>query len=93
MNVKICENCGKRFFSKSKLKKYCSKSCASEMTKRRLEEDKQLCIHCKKACGGCNWSDYLKPVTGWIAEATIVKDSSGDFSSYKITKCPEFIRG
>lgn len=90
--VKICECCGEKFLSRSNLKKYCSKNCAREMSYRRLEEDKQLCWRCKKACGGCNWSKYLKPVDGWTAEPTIIKDSMGDIPSYMIKKCPEFIK-
>ena len=90
--VKICEYCGGRFLTKTILRKYCSKSCAKKMTQFRRDELGQLCWLCKNACGGCNWSKYFKPVDGWIAEPTIVKDSGGDFSSYKIHKCPEFIR-
>ena len=89
---KICECCGKKFITKSKLKKYCSNICAREMVKRKHDENSQLCWRCKNACGGCRWSRDLKPVDGWVAEPTIVKDSAGDFSSYKIYKCPEFIK-
>lgn len=85
MHAKICECCGKRFLSKSKMKKYCSNEC-----KREIRE--QLCWRCKNACGGCKWSKELKPIDGWVAEFTIVGDSMGSFSSYKIKKCPEFIR-
>ena len=61
------------------------------MAKQRREENEQLCWKCKKACGGCSWSDNLTPVDGWDATPTIVKDSMGDFESFKIKKCPEFI--
>lgn len=92
---KICECCGKSFLSKSNLKKYCSKACTREMRKRRHKEDGQLCWRCKKACGGCSWSNCLKPVKDWIADPIIIKgkDGGGDIQSYKIHKCPEFIRG
>ena len=90
---KICECCGDKFLSKSIFKKYCSKSCARKMTQIRHNELGQLCWRCKNACGGCNWSKHFKPIIGWTAEPTIIKDSMGDFSSYKIHKCPEFIRG
>lgn len=91
MYIKKCECCGKKFLSKSNLKKYCSKSCKSEARKRKQEENEQLCWRCKNACGGCDWSKHLKPIGGWIAELITIKDSMGDFSSYKIHKCPEFI--
>lgn len=93
MYVKFCECCGKKIVSKSNLKKYCSKECAKKMAEKREEESWQLCCTCKKACGGCLWSEYFLPVVGWDAEPTIVKDSEGDFASYKIHKCPEYIRG
>ena len=93
MYVKFCECCDKRFLSRSKLKKYCSRACAKEMAQIRRDENSQLCWRCKNACGGCSWSRCLKPVDGWTAEPTIVRDSNGDFPSYKITKCPEFIKG
>ena len=92
MYVKICECCGNRFFSKSNLKKYCSKVCAREMAQRQKEEDEQPCWRCKKACGGCGWSKCFIPVKGWDATFTIIKDSEGEITSYKIHKCPEFIK-
>ena len=93
MGVKICECCGKRFFSRSSSRKYCCDDCAKEMKRRRQMEDGQICWRCDNACGGCCWSSCFKPVNGWVAERTIVKDSNGDFSSYRIKKCPEFTRG
>ena len=93
MNVKICECCGKRFFSKSNSRKYCCKDCGREMTRRRQEEFGQLCWQCKNAYCRCGWTRYSIPVDGWTAEYTTVKDSKGDFSSFKIKNCPEFIKG
>ena len=93
MYVKYCECCGKKFMSKSIIKKHCSKKCQREMAQMKLNENSQPCWLCKNSCGGCNWSKYFKPVNGWIAEPTIVRDSTGDFSSYDIKECPEFIRG
>ena len=93
MYVKNCECCREKFVSKSKLKKYCSKECSKIMAKIREEEKWQLCFTCKNVCDGCVWSKYFLPVAGWEAEPTIVKDSGGDFSSYKIHKCPKYIRG
>ena len=93
MYVKSCKCCGKKFVTKSSLKKYCSKDCIRIVAKRREEKRWQLCCTCKNACGGCLWSRYFIPIPGWDAEPTIVKDSEGDFASYKIHKCPEYIRG
>ena len=93
MYVKICECCGKRFLSKSNSKKHCSKECSKEAIKRRRDEDGQICYICKNACGGCSWSANFIPIEGWDAQPTIIKDSEGDFASYEIKGCPEFIRG
>ena len=93
MNLKICEFCGKKFPTKSKLKTCCSKECTKQMAKERRLEYGQPCWNCAKACGGCLWSDEDLPVVGWIAEKTMVKDEEGQFSSYNIKKCPEFVRG
>lgn len=93
MYVKNCECCGKRFLSRSNLKKCCCKDCTKEMARRRRAEYGQLCWQCKNVYCRCSWTRYSIPVGGWTAEYTIVKDSNGDFSSYKIKSCPEFIKG
>lgn len=93
MYVKICEFCGKRFVTKSNQKNYCCKACAREAAKRRQMENEQLCWVCTNAYCRCSWTRYSMPVDGWTAEHTIVKDSNGDFTSFKIEKCPKFIRG
>lgn len=92
MYVKKCECCGKVFFSKSSLKKCCCKECTKEMARRRQTEFGQLCWQCKKAYCRCSWTRYSVPVKDWTADRTVVKDTNGDFMSYKIKKCPEFIR-
>jgi hypothetical protein len=52
-----------------------------------------LCWDCKKAIGGCTWADKSKPVDGWDAEKTIVRNESyGDMESYCVKSCPEFER-
>lgn len=38
MYVRICKCCGKKFVTKSSLKKYCSKDCVRQMAKKREEE-------------------------------------------------------
>lgn len=57
----------------------------------------QLCWNCRKASGGpngCNWSKRFKPVEGWEAIPTVVKNSLGDgkkdMASYQIISCPEY---
>ena len=93
MYVKFCEHCGKKFPTKSSRRKYCSKKCSMEASQKTKKPKGQICWVCKNACGGCSWSKEFKPVTGWLAKTTIIKDSEGDIFSYKIKKCPEFIRG
>ena len=93
MKVKMCETCGKVFFCRSENRMYCSKECRDKAIKRKREEYGQLCWRCKKACGGCSWSGNKTPIKNWDAEPHIVKDEEGDIRSYKIKKCPEFIKG
>ena len=87
-----CECCGRVFLSKSKVKMYCSRVCAREMTQRKREEYGQLCWLCKNACGGCDWSRNFKPIEGWKAKPTLIYDSAGSFESYRIKECPEFTK-
>ena len=60
--------------------------------KRWIEED-QPCWTCSKACGKCSWSKNFEIVKGWDAEPIMVKDKEGDIRSYKIKRCPEYIKG
>lgn len=62
-----------------------------EKGKWGVEQVKQLCEHCAKACGGCSWSDALEPVEGWNAEPVTIPSSKLD--SYVIRTCPEFVWG
>ena len=62
------------------------------MAKRQIEKD-QPCWTCSKACGKCSWSRSFTPIKGWTAEPVMVKDKEGDIRSYRIRKCPEFIKG
>lgn len=47
-----------------------------------------LCWDCANACGGCNWSNELKPVDGWEIEYGGVGRRQGAY----VVSCPEFIR-
>lgn len=51
----------------------------------------QLCETCKKANGGCAWSDNFKPVKGWTATPTKVCGCKcATVESYSIISCPEY---
>ena len=60
----------------------------------------QLCWDCAAACGGCEWSDHLKPVPGWDATPTSRvlkvggkgKGGTRVASSFVIHTCPKFRR-
>jgi hypothetical protein len=60
----------------------------------------QLCWDCASACGGCEWSDHLKPVPGWDATPTSRvlkvggkgKGGTRVASSFVIHYCPKFRR-
>ena len=93
MSVKFCKVCGNVFFSRSKVRPYCSEDCRREAIEMRREEYGQLCWRCKKACGSCSWSKNKTPIKNWDAEPHLVKDKEGDIRSYRIKKCPEFIKG
>jgi len=52
----------------------------------------QPCWTCQNACGGCSWSRSFKPVEGWTAEKTFLQSNGEYAESYKIIKCPEYIK-
>ena len=59
-----------------------------------------LCWHCQNACNsGCSWSRSFKPVKGWEATPTIIKQGTRTKAenpfftkSFFVHKCPEFIK-
>lgn len=63
-----------------------------------------ICFDCKKACGGCSWSEIdpntekprFEPVEGWTAEETVLRvyeqDRTRFEKTYHITACPLFER-
>ena len=61
------------------------------MSRKNISDiDRTLCWECGKACNrGCNWSDNLEPVEGWIAEPTKI---SGSIDGFLVRDCPEFVR-
>ena len=66
-------------------------------TKKRPEVDYtkgeyQPCWTCAKACGGCIWSRYGKPIPGWKANDSFIP-SNGDYAkTYEIIYCPEYVK-
>lgn len=57
--------------------------------KNKFLTSSTLCWECANAIGGCLWADELKPVEGWIAQAT---KTDSVYSSYIVSSCPLFIR-
>lgn len=52
-----------------------------------------ICWNCKKATGKCNWSREFKPVDGWLAIPTKVKEQGKKdifINSFDVFACPEF---
>ena len=91
--VNFCEECGKKFLSMSKPQKFCSKRCRRAARIKKLEESDQPCWKCENAHCGCSWVKFSIPIKGWEAEPTTIKGSKGEFQSYNIKHCPEFIKG
>lgn len=58
------------------------------------QKEDQLCWDCKRAIGLCPWSQKGEAVEGWTAEKTLIPNGEiSEFTpSYKITKCPLFIK-
>lgn len=57
-------------------------------------KNEQLCWSCKRAIPnhGCEWADKFKPVKGWTATLTKVKQGRYNYEdSYAIEKCPKYI--
>ena len=60
----------------------------SEEPKKKRKAVPTLCWDCRKATGGCSWSDELKPVKGskgWLVHKQTYK-------TVQIVECPEFER-
>ena len=61
-----------------------------------LQAKESLCVNCARICmgdleKGCSWSADLTPVEGW--DATGVYGPDGQFYTYRVNRCPRFIRG
>ncbi len=59
-----------------------------------LKKEDQLCWDCQRAIGLCPWSQRGEEVKGWTATKTLIPNGceSEYTESYKITKCPLFIK-
>ena len=85
----------------------CLRKGGKKKGKRNAEPKRNkanICIDCKKACGGCSWSALdpatgkirFEPVPGWTAEEVtcVMYQSGGGYvkteKTFKITACPEF---
>ena len=88
-----CKRCGEYFLTNYEDQKYCTKKCRIEARIEKSLEQGQICWICKNAAGKCSWSKCLQPVEGWIAEPNEIKDDEGNFRSYKIIFCPQFMEG
>lgn len=64
-------------------------------------EDKcSICFDCKRACGGCSWSEVdtatdkvrFEPVPGWTAEKVYQKINKKYVGTYRVKACPLFDR-
>ena len=83
----ICKECTKAQRIKSPMK----------TVKRDFLRIQTLCCCCKYAVGRCSWSEVdeskkdrpikYEPVSGWVA----VKTERGDYNSYVVLSCPEFV--
>lgn len=68
------------------------------MADQNSKTSKQLCWNCKRAgeCKGikpCSWAESFKPVEGWEATKTVIREIDGTkVESYDITACPLFIK-
>ncbi len=58
------------------------------------KKEDQLCWDCQRAIGLCPWSQRGEAIKGWTAEETLIPNGEiSEFTkSYKITKCPLFIK-
>lgn len=56
-----------------------------------------LCWSCKRAVKNkCCWAEHFKPVKGWLAVPTTLgtgRKYDKITESFRVVKCPEFIRG
>lgn len=80
--------------------------CLKSENLKGVKNTANICIDCKKACGGCSWSEVdpatgeirFEPVPGWTAKKVQLRngsnrDGSGHYVyTYSIKACPLFER-
>lgn len=62
---------------------------------RKKEHPPTLCWDCRNAVNGCSWARKGKPVNGWKAIPTKIKDPmsrKGYNESFVVQECPLFWR-
>lgn len=96
-NSRYCSKACSRLmlFRKDMEKAKQTKADRSAKRFKSYNKNEQPCWTCKYACGGCRWSDKLKPVKGWDAVKVRRKDDSGkeNMTGYKIKSCPKYEKG
>lgn len=64
------------------------------LPKRTAHKHMQICFSCTKAVCGCSWSRWFKPIEGWDAVPSEIKNVAGNTvritPSYAIRGCPEY---
>jgi hypothetical protein len=51
-----------------------------------------LCWECYNSLGFCSWSSRNEPVSGWVAEPTVIENEGVSVRSYRVIVCPQFIK-
>lgn len=101
---KICPGCGTVFRTFKRNQKYCTSMCRKlhyvplNPPKPKVNSDRlsgQLCWSCANTSGDlCSWfSKKAKPVEGWVAKPTKIKNADYVVESYRIIECPNFCQG
>ena len=96
----LCTRCGDKTSQKPDGDYYslCD-SCRERAQQKKGErvENSTICWHCIHAVPdpikgyGCSWSRCFKPVEGWTADETIMKQAGGKTTkSYCVRACPQF---
>lgn len=49
-----------------------------------------LCDRCKNA-SSCRWALYGRPIPGWVAAETVIRNKDHDIKGFRVKLCPEFV--
>ena len=87
---KLCEWCGRGFWSRNKKQKFCGRRCYGAYLKMgdKARQHETLCWQCGRTNGNeCVWfSEAALPVEGWTA----LRRDTPDGDSYFVISCPNF---